>query len=130
MNTTATAIMDIPQWSEKASISFLATKTQKTATGATIRKIVSASDLTSGPNMNLPWRKNFCKKIIKTMIKHPHSNKMNWSCNIFFKSQCNNIFFYSLLSTANKLQNECWTISTSRLHTSQIKGEKKVDHIM
>jgi len=54
VNTTATAIMDIPQWSEKSSISFLATKTQKTATGATIRKIVSASDLTSGPNMNLP----------------------------------------------------------------------------
>jgi len=54
VNTTATAIMDIPQWSEKASISFLATKTQKNATGATIRKIVSASDLTSGPNMNLP----------------------------------------------------------------------------
>ena len=49
--------MDIPQWSKNASINFLATKTQKTVTGATIRIIVSASDLTSGPNMNLPRRK-------------------------------------------------------------------------
>jgi len=46
--------MDTPQWSENSSNSFLATKTQKTATGATMSKIVSPNDLTSGPNMNLP----------------------------------------------------------------------------
>jgi hypothetical protein len=60
VKTTATTIIDIPKWWEKLSISFLATKTQKTATGATIRNIVNPRDLTSGPNMNLPWRKNIC----------------------------------------------------------------------
>ena len=62
----ATTIIDMPQWSEKSSISFLATKTQKTATGAIMRNIVRNSDLTSGPKMNRPQRKNFCKVRWKT----------------------------------------------------------------
>jgi len=35
-------------------------------------KIVSPNDLTSGPNMNLPWRKNFCKKKVKATNKNLH----------------------------------------------------------
>jgi len=62
VNTTATAIIDIPQSSEKSSISFLATKIQNSATGATIRNTVNASDLTSGPKINLPRRKNICRR--------------------------------------------------------------------
>jgi len=54
VNTTAMTIIDIPQSSEKSSISFLATKIQNTATGTTIRSVVNASDLTSGPKINLP----------------------------------------------------------------------------
>lgn len=52
--TTATTMIDHPQSPAKSSTIFLATKTQKTTTGATIRKIVIKSDLTSGPKMNLP----------------------------------------------------------------------------
>ncbi|KAG5617563.1 hypothetical protein H5410_017387 [Solanum commersonii] len=45
--TTATTMIDHPQSPAKSSTNFLATKTQKTATGATIRKIVIKTDLTS-----------------------------------------------------------------------------------
>lgn len=54
VNTTATATIDTPQLSEKSSISFLATKMQKIVTGTAMRQMVSANDLTSGPNTNLP----------------------------------------------------------------------------
>jgi len=69
VNTTATATIETPQLSEKSSISFLATKMQKIVTGTAMRQMVSASDLTSGPNTNLPWRKNICK--IKRENKQP-----------------------------------------------------------
>ena len=54
VKTTATDTIDTPQLSEKSSISFLATKMQKIVTGTAMRHIVRASDLTSGPNTNLP----------------------------------------------------------------------------
>lgn len=54
VKTTAMTMMEMPRLLEKSSIKCRATKTQKNATGATIRKTVRNSDLTSGPNMNLP----------------------------------------------------------------------------
>lgn len=54
MKTTATTIIDTPKLSGKSFISFLATNTQKVVTGATMRNMVSSSDLTSGPNINRP----------------------------------------------------------------------------
>lgn len=57
VNRRARAVTDTPQgcW-----MSFVATETQKTETGATTRNMVRRSDRTSGPNTNLPSRKNIC----------------------------------------------------------------------
>ena len=54
VKTTATETIESPQVSEKSTISLLATKMQKTITGTTMRVMVRPSDLTSGPNINLP----------------------------------------------------------------------------
>ena len=62
VKTMAIVITYPPQLSKESSISLWATNTQKIETGATIRNIVRASDLTSGPKTNLPWRKNFCDR--------------------------------------------------------------------
>lgn len=40
----------------------LATKTQKIMTGTVIKRKDTSNDLASGPNINLPPRKNFCKR--------------------------------------------------------------------
>lgn len=77
VNTTATTIIDIPQSPEKSSISFLATNTQKMETGATIRNIVSTNDLTSGPKMNLPWRKKICRRNRNGLLNKSEQYKCN-----------------------------------------------------
>lgn len=60
VRTIATTNIDIPKWWEKSSFSFLATKTQKIAAGATIRNMVNRRDLASGPKISLPWSKKVC----------------------------------------------------------------------
>jgi hypothetical protein len=62
VKTTTTTITEMPQWSGNASIRGLATNTQKTTTGTMMTDIVRKMDLTSGPNMNLPCKKNSCKQ--------------------------------------------------------------------
>lgn len=59
MKTTNT-IMQTPKCLLKSAISFLATNAQKINTGVTIRNTVRNNDLTSGPNIILPCRKNIC----------------------------------------------------------------------
>lgn len=81
VNATATTIIDIPQSPEKSSISFLATNTQKMETGATIRNIVSTNDLTSGPKMNLPWRKKICKRRNRDRLLN---NSQEYKCNSYY----------------------------------------------
>ena len=57
-NAITATIMDIPQSCGKSSISFLATKTQKTAMGAATRNTVNKIDLASGPKISLPPQRN------------------------------------------------------------------------
>lgn len=60
VKTITTTTTEIPELPGKTSNSFLATKMQKTATGATMRNIVKKTDKASGPKTNLPPRQNFC----------------------------------------------------------------------
>jgi hypothetical protein len=53
----------------------LATNTQKATTGAMMRNIVRNTDLTSGPNMNLPCKKNSCKWQRQNVKSHQQSPK-------------------------------------------------------
>lgn len=62
MKTTTTTITETPQLSGNSFMRCLATNTQKVTTGAMMRNIVRNTDLTSGPNMNLPCKKNSCKQ--------------------------------------------------------------------
>jgi hypothetical protein len=72
VKTTTTTITEMPQWSGNASIRGFATNTQKTTTGTMMTDIVRKMDLTSGPNMNLPCKKNSCKQK-KSEIPAPKS---------------------------------------------------------
>jgi len=62
VKTTTTTITEMPQLSGKSFMRCLATNTQKVTTGAMMRNIVRNTDLTSGPNMNLPCKKNSCRQ--------------------------------------------------------------------
>ena len=62
-----TATIAIPAWLAKWLRRCRPTKTQKQTAGATIRNTVTANDLTSGPKINLPHKKNLCKHKPPTM---------------------------------------------------------------
>ena len=85
--------MDKPQLFGNSSMSFLATRTQKMAIGAEMRKTVSPIDLTSGPNISLPPQRNICKneqsvssprprneKRIKALFQSQHNEKSTLKC--------------------------------------------------
>lgn len=64
LKRTATTKIAYPAlYDENSCRRCLATNTQKTITGAIIRNKVKSSDFASGPNINLPPNRNFCRRL-------------------------------------------------------------------
>lgn len=100
VKTITMTIIEIPQWSGKSLIRCLATNIQKTTTGARMRNIVRNKDLTSGPNMNRPCKKNSWKEYQLLSLKKIGNLSGN-SCEWLYKKEPWNIWRKLRLQTVH-----------------------------